>query len=249
MTLPPLQSDDAQNNATRRRNRSKLSLGARVALGFSLGSIGGAALLFVPAGTLKFWQGWVYLAILLVPSFSCYAYLLRHDRQLLERRMESKEPVSEQKLLMRWVKFLFVAAFALTGLDYRFGWSRGWLGGVPLWLTVLSQALALGGVLSAASVIAVNRFAARTVRVEPGQTVISTGPYRFVRHPLYAGSLVLWFFTPFALGSYISLPVFVLLMILYVMRLLNEEKVLRDELPGYTEYCSRTRYRLIPFVW
>jgi protein-S-isoprenylcysteine O-methyltransferase Ste14 len=150
---------------------------------------------------------------------------------------------------MRLVKFLVVAAFVLTGFDYRFGWSRGWMGGVPLWLTVLSEALAFGGMLSAASVITVNRFAARTVRVEPGQTVISTGLYRFVRHPMYAASLVLWLFTPFALGSYVSLPVFVLLMLLYVLRLLNEEKLLRAELPGYTEYCSHTRYRLIPHVW
>jgi len=246
--MPSSQRNDARENAGA-ASRSKLSLEARVAIAFPLGSMAGAAILFIPAGTVRFWQGWVYLAILLVPSFSCYVYLLKHDRQLLERRMESKEPVSEQKLVMRWVKVLFVAAFLLAGFDYRFGWSRGWMGGVPLWLTVLSEVLALGGMLSAASVITVNRFAARTVRVEPGQTVVSTGPYRLVRHPMYAASLVLWLFTPFALGSYISLPIFALLIVLYVMRLLNEEKVLRDELPGYSDYCLRTRFRLIPYVW
>jgi protein-S-isoprenylcysteine O-methyltransferase Ste14 len=109
--------------------------------------------------------------------------------------------------------------------------------------------MALAGILLVLWVMNINRFAARTVHVVAGQTVISTGPYRFVRHPLYSGSALLWIFTPLALGSAVSLPAFVLLVSFYVIRLLSEEKILRKDLPGYTEYCACTRYHLIPLVW
>jgi protein-S-isoprenylcysteine O-methyltransferase Ste14 len=114
---------------------------------------------------------------------------------------------------------------------------------------LLCQALILGGLLLVVWVMKVNSFASRTIQVEAGQRVISTGPYRMVRHPLYSGSLVMWLATPLALGSYIAWPAFALLIPFYVFRLLNEEKVLRQELPGYPEYCLRTRFRLVPFVW
>ena len=167
----------------------------------------------------------------------------------MERRLQSKEKVSEQKLLMRVTRPLFLAAFLLPGLDYRLGWSRTFLGAVPVWLILLSQVLVLGGFLFVFWVMKVNSFAARTIQVEAGQKVISTGPYGVVRHPLYSGSLVMWLATPLALGSYIAWPAFALLIPFYVIRLLNEEKVLRQELPGYSEYCQRTRFRLVPFVW
>jgi protein-S-isoprenylcysteine O-methyltransferase Ste14 len=204
---------------------------------------------FLPAGTLNFWQAWIYLAILAVPTFSGYCYFYRVDPEVLERRLRQKEQVREQQLLMRWFKPLFLAAILVPGFDYRFGWSKALLGAVPLWLTVFSEAMVLAGILSAVWVVSINRFAARTIQVEAGQKVITTGPYRFVRHPLYAASVVLWLFTPTALGSWVALPAFALLTSFYVYRILNEEKVLREELAGYTEYCQRTRYRLIPFVW
>ena len=150
---------------------------------------------------------------------------------------------------MRLLEPVFFAAFLLPGLDYRFGWSRTSLGAVPLWLTLLAQALLLGGLFFVVWVMKVNSFASRTIQVEAGQRVISTGPYRMVRHPMYLGSVVLWLSTPLALGSYFAWPAFALLIPFYVFRLLNEEKVLRQELPGYPEYCLRTRYRLVPFVW
>ena len=176
-------------------------------------------------------------------------YLWKRDPQLIERRLQSTEKFREQRLLMRVLKPVFVAAFVLPGLDYRFGWSRRYLRGVPLWLVVACQAVFLGGLLLVFWVMKVNSFASRTIQVEAGQKVISSGPYGLVRHPMYSGSLLMWLATPLALGSYFAWPAFALLIPFYMFRLLNEEKVLRRELPGYPEYCNHARYRLVPRVW
>jgi protein-S-isoprenylcysteine O-methyltransferase Ste14 len=158
--------------------------------------------------------------------------------------MQFKEKVREQKRIMTFVYIAWLVAFVLPGLDHRFGWSHQ-----PLWITIFSQAVVFGGFATTLWVAKVNRFAARTIQVEPGQEVISSGPYRIIRHPMYTGMCAMWLFTPLALGSYLTLPAFVLLIPLIVLRLLNEEKVLRQELPGYAEYCVHTRFRLIPFLW
>ena len=136
------------------------------------------------------------------------------------------------------------ANLLVPGLDYRFGWSR-----VPLWLTVLSEAMVVAGYLITFWVMKENSFASRTVQVMEGQKVTSTGPYRLVRHPMYFGAVLMLLFTPLALGSWWALPGFLLVGVLIVLRLLNEEKILSRELPGYSEYCLSTRYRLIPMVW
>ncbi len=217
-------------------------------LRFSVGLLLAAAMLFIPAGSLRFWQAWTFLTVVFIPLVASSLYLAKHDPQLIERRLQTEEKVREQKLLIRLLKPVFFLAFLLPGLDYRWGWSRT-LGAVPRWLVLLSDVLVLGGLLFAFWVMRVNSFASRTIQVEAGQKVISTGPYRLIRHPLYSGSLVMLLFTPLALGSYFALPAFALLIPVYVFRLLNEEKVLRQELQGYCEYCLRTRFRLIPFVW
>ena len=172
------------------------------------------------------------------------AYFYKHDPQFVERRSQLKETVREQKLIMRFLYVIFLIAFLLPGLDHRFGWSHP-----ALWLTVLSQVVVFGSYMLTILVMKANRFASRTIQVEPGQTVISTGPYRIIRHPMYLGISVMVAFAPLALGSYFALPAFLLVIPLIVLRLLNEEKVLRQELPGYSEYCLRTRFRLVPFVW
>jgi protein-S-isoprenylcysteine O-methyltransferase Ste14 len=140
-------------------------------------------------------------------------------------------------------------AFLIPGLDRRLGWSRRLVGDVPVWLTLISLGMVTGGFLFVFWVLRVNSYAGRTIQVDAGQTVISTGPYAWVRHPMYFGTVVLWMGTPLALGSWVALPVFALLVSFYVLRLLSEEKVLRTELPGYAEYCAKTRFHLIPLVW
>ena len=150
----------------------------------------------------------------------------------------------EQKLIVRFGFVTCLIGYLLPGLDHRFGWSH-----LPLWLTILSQAFFLGGCLMVFWVLKANSFPAATIRVEPDQKVISSGPYRIVRHPMYSGASVMFLFAPLALGSYFALPVFALFIPIIVFRLLNEGKVLRQELPGYAEYCLHTRFRLVPLFW
>lgn len=208
-----------------------------------------AALLFLPAGSLKFWQGWAYLAAGLLSQFHSFSYFHKHDPQVLERRLLKREKFSEQKLIHTLWKVLAALFFILAGGDHRFGWSRRLLGPVPWWLTVPALLLVLCGYTWVFQVLKANRFAASVVQVEAGQAVMDTGPYRFVRHPLYSGSLFIWLCSPLALGSYVVVPVSFLILPILVFRLRNEEKILRRDLPGYVEYCQRTPCRLIPFVW
>jgi protein-S-isoprenylcysteine O-methyltransferase Ste14 len=221
-----------------------MSLKAKIALRFSLGIVAFGAVLFIPAGSLEFWQGWIYLAIYFVLGAVAFTYFYTHDPQLIERRMAVQEKVREQKQIMKFVYVLYPAALLLPGFDHRLGWSHP-----PEWLTVLSQVLVASGYLLIFWVLKTNSFASRTIQVVPGQKVITTGPYRLVRHPMYLGISVMMLFSSLALGSYVALPVFALLIPTFVLRLLNEEKVLRQELPGYAEYCLRTRFRLVPYFW
>jgi protein-S-isoprenylcysteine O-methyltransferase Ste14 len=245
----PEQKKKRKNSSPAKPSPAKMSLGLRLGLGLTLGLIFAFAVLFVTAGTLSFWQGWAFLAIFFVPNAFTFIYFLMRDPEFLERRLRNKERFEEQKLLLRWGKPFYLVAFLLPGCDYRWGWSRTLVGDVPLWLTVFSLAMVFGSLLLIFWVLYVNRFASRIVEVEAGQTVISHGPYRVVRHPYYFATVLMWVFTPLALGSWVALPAFVLLIPFYVIRLLNEEKVLRAQLAGYSEYCRRTRYRLIPLVW
>ena len=214
-----------------------------------IGLLSTPGILFISAGSLKFWQGWAFLALMLPLGVGAGIYFYRLDPKLLERRLLTREKVGAQKIIIKLVRALLVFSLCLSGLDYRFGWSRAFPGPVPLWLTVLSLAVVLGCYLLIIWVISVNRFAASVIQVEAGQAVVSTGPYRVVRHPMYLVASVMFLFIPLALGSYFALPAFALLIPLLVLRLLNEEKVLGRELPGYGEYCLRTRFRLIPLVW
>jgi protein-S-isoprenylcysteine O-methyltransferase Ste14 len=221
------------------------SLGTRLLLRSLIAVIFVAVFLFIPAGSLRYWQGWVFMAILFVPMPIASAYFLKHDPQLVERRMRTEEKISEQKTIIRWAQWVIFASLVIPGLDFRFGWSR-----VPVWLTILSQLLVFAGYLITLWVMKENSFASRTVQIDEGQRVISTGPYRLVRHPMYSGGAVLMLlFAPLALGSWWALPGFVLVIPLIVLRLLNEEKMLCRDLPGYSDYCLRTRSRLLPLLW
>jgi len=226
-----------------------MSLKAKVIVQCMLTAVVAGAMLFLPAGTWKFWQGWIFLGLLMIPMLAASIYFVEHDPQLVERRLQSKEKVGEQKLIMRFAKLIFIAAFLVPGFDFRFGWSRRTFGAVPVWLMIGSGVIALAGYLMTYWVMGTNSYASRIIQVEKEQRVISIGPYRIVRHPMYLGGVISILFTPLALGSYWALPAFALVIPVIVLRLLNEEKILRQELPGYSEYCQSTRSRLIPLIW
>jgi protein-S-isoprenylcysteine O-methyltransferase Ste14 len=161
-----------------------MGLRSRLALRFLLGIVVFSALLFIPAGSLSFWQGWVFIVTWFISGFFALAYFYKHDRQLVERRLRFKEKVREQKRIMVLVYVAWLIAFVLPGLDHRFGWSH-----LPLWLTILSQVVVFCGLVTIFWVSKVNRFASRTIEVDPGQEVISGGAYHLVRHPMYLGCL------------------------------------------------------------
>ena len=206
-----------------------------------------AALLFVPAGTLDYWQAYAFMAVFVGGSAGITVYLAIKDPKLLERRMNvgptaEKEPT--QKIIMVFVLLGFIALLVVPALDRRFIWSS-----VPSWVSVIGDILVALGYLLMYFVIRENSYAASTIQVVEGQTVISTGPYAVVRHPMYAGVLPLLIGTPLALGSWCGLGALILFIPALIWRLLDEERFLHKNLPGYTEYTRKVRYRLVPFVW
>jgi len=200
--------------------------------------------LFVPAGTLDYWEAWVYCAVLVIPFIFVATWLLNKDPELLARRIRHNEKEPAQKRVIEVSRLVFLIAFIIPGLDHRFGWSD-----VPVGAVLASNALVFLGYVLVFLVFRKNTYASRVVEVEQGQKVISTGPYALVRHPMYLGTGIMFLATPLALGSYWALPVFLMLPCVLVYRIRNEEEVLLRELAGYQEYMQKVRYRLIPFIW
>jgi len=205
------------------------------------------ALIFLTAGTWDYWQGWLFLAVFAASTTGFTLYLAIFDKPLLERRLKAG-PWHEQKRSQQViVSLVFVAFFAfliLPILDYRYGLSR-----LPAWASLVGNAIIALSFLAIFRVIRVNSWAASNVRVEAGQQVIDTGPYAHVRHPMYAAAIWLFVGIPLALGSWWTLALLVPFLPVLMWRLLDEETLLARELPGYTEYMRRVRYRLIPHVW
>src|SRR5262249_7662158 len=212
-----------------------------------LGAIAMAALLFVPAGTFDYWQAWVFLAVFMIASGAIGTYFAIRDPTLLERRM-NVGPTAEKEPAQKIITFIallgFVALLVFSSLDHRFGWSP-----VPSYASVVGDALIALGFLFTFIVLLENRYAASTVQVTEDQKVVSTGPYSYVRHPMYAGVIPLVIGMPVALGSWWGLFGLVLIVPALMWRLVEEESFLRKNLPGYPEYTNRVRYRLVPFIW
>ncbi len=199
---------------------------------------------FVPAGTVRYWQAWAFMAVLFVPMLSFLLYYLRRDPQTLERRLRTKETERPQKIVMALAYPAFLAAYLLPGFDRRFGWTS-----VPPALSVAADIVVLAGYGLFVLVMRENSYASRVIEVDEHQRVISTGPYAIVRHPMYLANILIYLASPLALGSFWALIPALVTPALMVVRILNEEKVLREKLPGYQEYLSRVRYRLIPKIW
>jgi len=211
---------------------------------FFVGVLAVGLLIFLPAGTLRFGQGWLLMGVLFIPMFLAGLFLMVKDPDRLRRRLDAREKEMTQKTVLLLSGLMFLAAFVLAGLSFRFGWLR-----FPRWVSVLGAILFLLGYVLYAFVLKENAYLARTVKVEKGQKLVDTGLYGVVRHPMYAATLLLFLSMPLILGSLLSLLVMLVYPFIIARRIQNEELVLMRELPGYREYRKKVRWRLIPFLW
>ena len=211
---------------------------------FFLGVILLGALLFIPAGSFHYWQGWLLMGILFVPMFVAGLILMAKNPVLLEKRLNAKEKEAEQKMVVALSGLLFVVAFVVAGLNWRFGW---WL--LPNWAVWVAAGLFIVSYLLYAEVLRENTYLSRTIEVQENQKVIDTGLYGIVRHPMYMATTVLFLVVPLVLASPISFLIMLGYIPVIAKRIKNEESVLEQGLPGYKEYKQRVKYRLLPFIW
>jgi len=211
---------------------------------FLVGFVMVAALIFLPAGTLAYRGGILFLCLLFVPMLVMGAVMLARAPDLLRKRLDAKEKQGDQKGVVAVSGLIFLVGFVLAGLDFRFGWSS-----VPLVVVIASSVLFLAGYAMYAEVMRENAYLSRTIKVEKGQTVVSTGLYGVVRHPMYTASVLMFLPLPLILDSWYALIPFAFYPGLMVLRIRGEEKLLTAELAGYEAYKKKVRYRMIPFIW
>jgi len=224
-----------------------MTLNARAWLALAIVTGVMCALLFGTAGTTRYWQAWVYVSIFVGASVLTTLYLMKNDRALLERRMRGGpmfEKERTQRIIMVFTSLGFIALLVVPALDHRFGWSA-----VPVWGVVLGDVLVAIGFYLIFLVYRENSFTAATIEVAAGQKVIATGPYAVVRHPMYASGSLYMLGTPLALGSYWGVLALAAMTPFLLWRLLDEERILTRDLPGYAEYRQHVRHRLVPMVW
>lgn len=211
---------------------------------FILGIIIILLLIFIPAGTIKYLNGWIFMGILFIPMLIAGIIMMIKNPELLKSRLDAKEKQKEQGLLIKISGLMFIAGFIVAGLDFRFNWFS-----LPPLITYIAIGLFLLSYIMWGEVLRENTYLARTIKVTDGQKVIDTGLYRIVRHPMYLATLVLFLSMPLVLGSLISFFIFLIYPILIIFRIIHEEKFLEKELEGYIDYKKKVRYRLIPFIW
>ena len=211
---------------------------------FILGLLLIGLLLFLPAGTLDFWQAWLFIGVLFVPMFFAGIVLMVRQPELLRKRLDAKEQQQEQKWVVALSSLMFIAVFVVAGLNRRFGWFL-----LPDWAVYIAAAVFLAAYVMYAEVMRENVWLSRTVEVQENQQVVSTGLYGVVRHPMYAATLLLFLSMPLVLASLWSFVIMLIYIPIIALRIRNEEQVLERELKGYTEYKQRVRYKVIPFIW
>lgn len=211
---------------------------------FLLGVVLVGVLIFLPAGTLDFFGGWLLMVILFVPMFGAGLVMMAKNPELLRKRLNAKEKERTQSQVVKLSGLMFLAGFLLAGLDFRFDWLP-----MPTWVNFLGAALFLAAYLLYAEVLRENTYLSRTIEVQQGQKVIDTGLYGVVRHPMYSATVLLFLSMPLVLGSVVALIPFLFYPLLIARRIANEEQVLEEGLEGYVAYKSKVKYRLIPYIW
>lgn len=221
-----------------------MKLAVRGSIKFLIGALLVGALLFLPAGSLYYPNAWLFLGLLFLPMLLLGGILLVKSPALLEKRLSAKETARAQKGVVAASGLLFVVGFLVAGLDYRFGWSY-----VPTWAVAVAAGILLVSYALYAEVMRENAYLSRTVEIQEGQTVVDTGLYGIVRHPMYATTVFLFLSIPVVLGSWWALLCFSPYVAVIAVRILDEERVLEAGLSGYADYKKRVKYRLIPFIW
>jgi protein-S-isoprenylcysteine O-methyltransferase Ste14 len=211
---------------------------------FTCGLLLVGLLIFLPAGTLQYTYGWLLIGLLFGPMLIAGFVMLAKSPDFLKKRLDVKEKQGTQKGVVAFSGLMFIVGFAVAGLDFRFGWST-----MPTWVVIMASVLFLMAYALYAEVMRENAYLSRTIKVEEGQTVVDTGMYSVVRHPMYAVTILLFLMMPLVLGSWYALVAFAFYPVLIVVRLNDEEELLTRELPGYAAYKQKVKYRIIPFVW
>ncbi len=222
----------------------KLKLFVQAIIKFLLGVVLVGLLVFLPAGTLSYFNGWFFMGILFIPMFVAGIVMMIKNPELLKKRLDAKEKEQEQSLVVKLSGLMFLAGFIVAGLDFRFGWLV-----MPKGVSIIAAAVFLTGYILYAEVLRENTYLSRVIEVQENQKVIDTGLYGIVRHPMYFATLLMFLAMPLVLGSVFSFLIFLMYPILIAKRIKNEEELLCKELEGYSEYKSKVKYRLVPFVW
>ena len=213
-------------------------------LKFLIGLLAVWLLIFLPAGSCEYWNGWLFIGILFIPMFIAGIVLMIKNPELLKKRLNAKEKEGEQKQVVLFSGLMFLAGFIIAGLNYRFDWIE-----IPNIVVIISTVLFIFSYVLYGEVLRENSYLSRTIEVQEDQKVIDTGLYGIVRHPMYMTTIVLFLTMPLILGSVISFIIFLMYPILITKRIKNEEEILERELKGYSEYKRKVKYKLIPFVW
>ena len=221
-----------------------LKLFMQAIIKFFAGLIMISLLLFVPAGTINYWNAWLFMLLLFVPMFLAGIVMMIKNPELLKKRLNAKEKENEQKQVILFSGLMFLSGFIISGLNFRYKWIE-----LPHTLIIISSVLFILAYILYAEVLRENTYLARTIEVQENQKVIDTGLYGIIRHPMYAATIILFLTIPLILGSIISFVIFLAYPIIIAKRIKNEEEVLEKDLEGYVEYKKKVKYKIIPYIW